>query len=68
MFLKLANSDTENGIKENKKCPLKKKSCTAETRKLKKRHFMKCSKIKISLLTNFMLLIVRILYGFFKSL
>ena len=33
MFSKQANSDTENGIKKNKKCPLE-KSCTAETGKL----------------------------------
>ena len=33
MFLKPANSDTENGFKKKSKCPLK-KSCAAETEKL----------------------------------
>ena len=46
MFLKPANSDTENDIKKNKKCPLK-KSCTAKTGEKKwKRHFLKCTRIQ----------------------
>ena len=36
MFLKPANSDTENGIQKIKKWPLKKTIFTAETEKLKK--------------------------------
>ena len=38
MFLKPANSDTENGAKKIKKVP-RKKSCTAETDKLEKTLF-----------------------------
>ena len=41
MYLKPVNPDTENDIKKIKKCPLK-KSCTAETGKLKK---IKCTRI-----------------------
>ena len=44
MFLKPANTDTENVIKKIQKCPLK-KLCAAETGKLKKKHFWKFSRI-----------------------
>ena len=39
MFLKPANSDTENGIKKNLKISPEKKSCTVETGKLEKTIF-----------------------------